>query len=280
VEILRVDGPEAQSSLINRLAESFAGDERILSCWLHGSFATGTTDKYSDIDMALLVDDEQFHYVFQSVHETASAAGQPLVAWDSPKDVDGAGFTLFYADCNFLDVKVYRASRLPYLGGKSGTKIIFDRTGSLSFNETPLQSDSYIGAPVHEQIWTKMVYLCICAYSTIRFIKRENYWYASGMISAIRGTMAQIFWLWEHPDELADMSFIVWGVVRRDLKPELASELASTVSDAEKAEMVHTLGRLLGILERHGERIAHDTGSEYPGPLVDVVVGYYRRECT
>ena len=124
-----------------------------------------------------------------------------------------------------------------------------------------------------------MVFLCLCAYSAVRFLKREEYWYAAGMINAIRGTMAQIFWLWKHPDETTDMSFIVWGVVRRDLDTELLTELESTVSEAAKAELAPTLGKLLNMLEHHGARIAEDTGAEYPAKLVETVTKFYRDEC-
>jgi predicted nucleotidyltransferase len=279
VDVVRIGGPEPQSGLINRLAEGFAEDERILACWLHGSFGAGTTDKYSDIDMAIAVDDEQFHYALESARAIAAGAGDVLVSWDSPRDVNGAGFTCFYSDCNFLDVKVYRAPRVPSIGSKSPILVLFDRNGTAVFADQPMSPDDHLGAPPHEQIHWKMVFLCLCAYSAIRFLKREDYWYASGMINAIRGTLAQILWLWKHPDEVTDMSFIVWGVVRRDLDPELLSELASTVLEAERAELVLTLGRLLDLFERYGERIARETGAEYPERLFQVIAEFYRDEC-
>jgi predicted nucleotidyltransferase len=276
VKILRIDGPEPQSSLINRLTGAFAKDERILACWLRGSFAAGTTDKYSDIDMAISVKDEQFHQAFEAAQEITKSAGEKLVAWNSPKDVNGAGFTCFYSDCNFLDLKIYRASRTGYQNN-APARVLFDRKGLIRPRAGP-EREEHLGPPLNEQVKWKMVYFWICAYSAIRFLKREEFWYAAGMINAIRGTLAQLFWLWKHPGELTDMSFVVWGVVRRDLDSELQDELASTVGKAEKAELVSALGKLMDIFERYARRIADETGAEYPEKLVEVVRGFYRRE--
>jgi hypothetical protein len=124
-----------------------------------------------------------------------------------------------------------------------------------------------------------MTFFWICVYSAVRFVKREEYWYATGMINAIRGTLAQVLWLWNHPDEVTDMSFIVWGVVRRDLDPALIDELNATVSESERREMADTLGKLIEMMERHGKQIAADTEAEYPGALAHVVSGFYQALC-
>lgn len=277
-DISKVDGPEPQATLINKLAAALAQDERILACWLHGSFGAGTTDKFSDIDMALAVDDEQFHHAFQSAKETAQETGDCIVCWDSPKDVNGAGFTAFFADCNFLDVKVYRSSRVQFVSRGGPVHALFDRAQVARFSDLSPREET-LGPPLHEHVWWKMVFLWICTYSAVRFLKRGDYWYAAGMINSVRGTMAQLFWLWTRPDEATDMSFVVWGVVRRDIAPELASELAATVSEPERAEMVGALGKLIDVFERYGRRIAEDTGAEYPEKLADVVASYYRCEC-
>ncbi|MBP6964848.1 MAG: aminoglycoside 6-adenylyltransferase [Armatimonadetes bacterium] len=279
MEALRIEGPEPQSRLINSLADALARDERIQACWLRGSFARGASDRYSDIDFAVAVDDEEFHHGFQSAKQIASEAGECVIAWDSPKDVNGAGFTAFYADCNFLDVKVYRSSRVSSLPASDPVLPIFDRRGLLDQPRTVGQPEDSLAPPVGDTVQWKMTFFWICVYSAVRFIKREEFWYAAGMINAVRGTLAQAFWLWNHPDDVTDMSFLVWGVVRRDLDPALIAELNATVPDSERREMAGVLGGLIEMMERHGKRIASDTGAEYPGALAHVVSGYYRAEC-
>ncbi len=279
LDITAVEGPKPQTELIDKLAALFSTDERILACWLRGSFGAGTTDRYSDIDMAAAVEDEQFHHAFQRARELACGAGDCVVAWDSPKDVNGAGFTVFFSDCNFLDVKVYRASRLRSLDLRDPIVVLFDRKGLIRPAERPTSEDEPLGPPLRDRVYWKMVFFWICVYSAVRFLKRKEYWYAAGMLSSIRGTMAQLFWLWARPDEMTDMSFVVWGVVRRDLDPTLVAQLEATVSHAEQAEMAGTLGKLIEVFERYGRRIAEDTGAEYPEALVSVVGKFYRNEC-
>jgi len=259
-------------------ADAFSDAVRVTLA-LGGSFAAGTTDRYSDIDMALAVDDEQFHYAFQHARDLACGAGECVVAWDSPKDVNGAGFTAFYSDCNFLDVKVYRLSRLGHLDMRDPARVLFDRKGLVHRSEHCPPQDENLGPPLSDRVRWKMVFFWICTYSAVRFLMRREYWYAAGMINSVRATMAQLFWLWTRPDKATDMSFVVWGVVRRDLDPALVSELAGTVSQAEQAEMIGTLGKLIEIFERYGKRIAEDTSAEYPEALVQVVGKFYRDEC-
>ncbi|GEM_PF-3216787 len=279
MEVSHIEGPEPQSHLINHLADAFAQDERIQACWLRGSFAKGTSDHYSDIDLAVAVDDEQFHYGFQSVRDLACGYGQCVVAWDSPKDINGAGFTAFYADCNFLDVKVYRASRVTSIPPSDPVRPIFDRDGLLDQPRIVVSPEDSLAPPVGDTVYWKMIFFWICVYSAVRFVKREEYWYAAGMLNAIRGTLAQVLWLWNHPDEVTDMSFIVWGVVRRDLDPALVEELNATIPKSERREMAETLGKLVEMMERHGRQIATDTGAEYPGALAFVAARFYRDQC-
>lgn len=279
MDVLHVEGPEPQSHLINRIAEAFAQDERIQACWLRGSFAKGTSDGYSDIDLAIAVDDEQFHYGFQSARDQACSAGECIIAWDAPKDVNGAGFTAFFSDCSFLDVKAYRASRVADIPATDPLRPIFDRRRLLDQPRAAGRPEDSLAPPVGDTVRWKMVFFWICVYSAVRFIKREEYWYAAGMINAIRGTLAQVLWLWNHPGEVTDMSFIVWGVVRRDLDPALIDELNATVPQAERREMAENLGKLVEMMERHGPKVAADTDAEYPGALAFVAARFYRDQC-
>lgn len=277
-EIVKIERPVTQADLINRLASRFAKDEHILACWVRGSFASGRADKYSDIDMAVAVDDQQFYSGFVSARKEAHEAGEMVVNWDSPKDINGSGFTAFYADLNFLDVKVYRSSRVPFIGSNTPTLVLFDKADVTKDLSEAAEAEDHMGPPTCEQAWWKMVYFWTCAYTAVKHLKREEFWYASGMISAVRGTLAQILWLWEHPSELTDMSFIVWGVVHRDMRPEVLDELENSVPDAEKAGLSDSLGRLLDMFVEHGRRIAEDLGCEYPEKLVEVVYNYYKSE--
>ena len=279
IEIVRIKRPKYQADLINKLVSRFADDERILTCWVRGSFASGKADKYSDIDMAIAVDDQQFHGGFVSARTMAHEAGEVIVHWDSPKDINGSGFTAFYSDLNFLDVKVYRCSRAPFIGSNSPTLVLFDRADITHNICNASDVEDHMGPPAKEQVWWKMIYLWTCAYTAVKHLKRGEFWYASGMIAAVRGTLAQILWLWEHPAELTDMSFIVWGVVHRDMRPEILDELEKSVPDAEKAELEDSLGRLLNMFLKYGKQIACDLNAEYPEKLVDMVYKYYQSEC-
>jgi predicted nucleotidyltransferase len=49
-----------QESLITRAHEILEADERVLACWLEGSFARGSADAWSDVDLHIAVSDEEW----------------------------------------------------------------------------------------------------------------------------------------------------------------------------------------------------------------------------
>lgn len=50
----------AQRALIQEASAAFQADKRILACWLEGSFAAGTADAWSDVDLHIAVVDENW----------------------------------------------------------------------------------------------------------------------------------------------------------------------------------------------------------------------------
>ena len=63
---------------LNALADKAASDAHILAVWLEGSFGTGAADRYSDIDIHLLVT-EANKETFQQHLESWLSDIQPLV---------------------------------------------------------------------------------------------------------------------------------------------------------------------------------------------------------
>jgi predicted nucleotidyltransferase len=71
---------EELSTLIEEASAVLARDERIVAIWLQGSFAAGTADAWSDVDLHIAVRDEAWDAVFGVRHELLGGI-RPLLGY-------------------------------------------------------------------------------------------------------------------------------------------------------------------------------------------------------
>jgi hypothetical protein len=70
-----------QAAFLSALHTRVVGDSRIKAAWLEGSLGRGAGDRYSDLDIHLLIDDNQIESVRQEI-EAWLAAIRPLVLFN------------------------------------------------------------------------------------------------------------------------------------------------------------------------------------------------------
>lgn len=121
-------GDERQQAVIARAAEVLPGDERVLGVYLIGSYATGAADRFSDVDVHLVVTDDSVEWYGEHWDEVLRELTGPT-AWADrlPGLIGGLGIT---EDWLHVDLIVHpRASfdRFQY----DGVRVLFDRDGTL-----------------------------------------------------------------------------------------------------------------------------------------------------
>lgn len=76
-----------QESIISGAQLILETDQRLVACWLEGSFASGAADAWSDIDMHVAVRDDNFDSFFADRVRTLNcirpilAYGEALLPW-------------------------------------------------------------------------------------------------------------------------------------------------------------------------------------------------------
>ena len=75
---------------VARFAALCRADSRIAAAFVGGSLATGTADKYSDIDLYLIVADEAYASFFAERKAFMRQLGEPVFL----EDFDGFGFDM------------------------------------------------------------------------------------------------------------------------------------------------------------------------------------------
>jgi len=164
--------------LLRFLAEleaHFRGDERCLGMFLSGSIGRGTTDEYSDIDVAVVVVDEHYEAVRDELRPHCERLAGPIAAWlpegDRPEFVNyaflfEAGDEVLLSDVEVVSRRVFQESRM------RPDRILFDRTGLLQ-----AATGSVTSRPVTAQALARDVtnYWVYCYLSGKYFRRKDLY---------------------------------------------------------------------------------------------------------
>ncbi len=121
---------EVQEAVIHGAREVLEGDERVAACWLEGSFASGTADPWSDVDLHVAVDDGLWDSFFGQRLETLARIatvlgyGEVALPW---------GAHLIFATLAGpvrVDLYLERLSRLSAAVRLERPRVLFDRVGA------------------------------------------------------------------------------------------------------------------------------------------------------
>ena len=101
-------------AFIERFTTLCADDERIVAAFLSGSYAAGTADKYSDVDLLLVAADDAYERLFEDRWKLLGKLGELVLA----EDFDGFGRDMLlylYRDGTDGEVDLHRRSTLSWV---------------------------------------------------------------------------------------------------------------------------------------------------------------------
>lgn len=249
------------------LANKADSDGRILAAWLEGSFARGTADRYSDIDIHLLVSEEDKEG-FQQQLEPWLSDIQPLVLF---KDTfPGQMVTCITTAGLRLDVWVHSGNIISLECTK--VHVLSAVEGCIQFKEvcrSEEPKDVRTALTQHfNEFWRVLAIL-----PTV--LGREEY---------IAGSMGTTFVVMSLTEVL-----IIGNGKQRDrgvkninifipqaIREEIETALTTQSIDRESIAKAHL--RLANIMQRCGPDIAEQYGLIYPFALEKAVVNYVSRE--
>jgi predicted nucleotidyltransferase len=123
---------DAQSRLVEEARSCFEQDSRILACWLEGSFAAGTADPWSDVDLHIAVADEDWASVFDGRRELIGRVRPLLGAVESRLPWDAHLVSATVAGPVRMDLFIEKESGLAAGARREPARALFDRTGVTS----------------------------------------------------------------------------------------------------------------------------------------------------
>lgn len=256
-----------QQEYLNALERKADSDKRVLAAWLEGSLAKDTADRYSDVDIHLLVAPER-KAGFQQELELWLSDIQPLVLFSEP--FPGQMITGITEAGLRLDVWVHSGTTI--LLDRTGIRVLYADEGSVRFKDAredskPEEVASELARHFNE-FWRLIAIL-----PTV--LGREE------RIAGFMGTTFVVMSLTE--------VLIIGGGKRRDrgvknvnafLPQEFRTEIEAALTmkgiDGESLAKAHL--RLAAMMQRCGPNIAKQHGINYPFALEKAVVGYVTRE--
>ena len=119
---------------LERLQEHFRTDERCLGMYLWGSLGRGNADRYSDVDVALVVRDEEYAAVTEELRDVCEHLCGEILVWLPEGEREGfcnyaflfsAGDRLLLYDFQILADRVFTGEQ------RRPGRILLDRAGAL-----------------------------------------------------------------------------------------------------------------------------------------------------
>ena len=252
---------------LKAFADKAASDARVLGTWLEGSFAKGTADRYSDIDIHLLVAEEHKE-TFQHELESWLSDIQPLVLF---KDTFlGQMMTCITTVGLRVDVWLH-----------TGDTIILERTkvhllsgvkGCIQFKEVCRDQKSKDVSSVLKQHFNEF-WRVLAILPTV--LGREEH------IAGCMGTTFAVMSLTEvliigngnqRDRGVKNINAFVPQVLREEI------ENALTMPSINREGIAKAHLRLTAIMQRYGPDIAKQNGVAYPLALEKTVLRYISRE--
>ncbi|MGW6281523.1 nucleotidyltransferase domain-containing protein [Kribbella sp. NPDC055071] len=121
-------GDERQQAVIRRAGELLPRDERVLGVYLIGSYGTGEADRFSDVDVHLVVTDDSVAWFEDRWDDVLRELAGPTVHTDGlPGLIGGLGITPDWLHVDLIVHPLAAFDRFQY----DGVRVLFDRDGTL-----------------------------------------------------------------------------------------------------------------------------------------------------
>lgn len=251
--------------------ETFAGkaasDVRVLGAWIEGSFATGTADRYSDIDLHLLVAEENKETFQQGLKSWLSDI-QSLVLF---KDTfPGQMVTCITTAGLRVDVWLHTGDTITL--ERTKIRVLSAAESCIQFKETCRDQESKDVCSVLKQHFNEF-WRVLAILPTV--LGREE------RIAGSMGTTFAVMSLIEvliigsgnrRDRGVKNINAFVPDVIREDI------EAALTLQRLNREGIAKVHLRLAAIMQRDGPDIAKQHGVVYPLALEKAVLSYISRE--
>ena len=242
-------------------------DERILAIWLEGSLAKGTADRYSDIDIHLLVAEEDKE-TFQNGLESWLSDVQPLVLFRAT--FPGQMITCITTAGLRLDVWLHAGDTISLEPTK--VRVLSAAEGRIQFNEACRNEDPKDVSTVLTQHFNEF-WRVLAILPTV--LGRDERISGSMGITFLVMSLTEVLIIGNGNQRDRGVKNIN-AFVPRALREEIETALTMQGINRESIAKAHL--RLTAIMQQYAPDIAKQNGTTYPFALEKAVLNYVSKE--
>jgi predicted nucleotidyltransferase len=244
-----------QQAFINRFRATCEADERVIAAFLGGSYAAGTADEFSDLDIYVVTTDEGYDSFFAGRLEFMRALGDPVFL----EDFNAFGFDMVlftYADDVEGELGLGRESAFDIIHG-GPYSVLLDKRGVLAGKTFPLHLPTEEGQ--REMLRQTLSSFWESVSRFIAFMGRGQLWSAYFSLHNMRARCIDLLRL---DRDFTSETEGYWKV-EQVLAPEDFVALERTVVPLEPAAMLGAAHTLVKTYEQVARRLTERHGMPY-----------------
>lgn len=257
--------PSHQQAFVDRFIAACRADDRVVAAFLGGSYARGTADAYSDLDVYLVTTDDAYADFMADRRAFLSRLGEPVFL----EDFEPLNLVLFvFADDVEGELGVGRAGAFTHIHG-GPHQILLDKQGILTGIAFPGYQPER--AEQIEKLRRQIYWFWHDLSHFITALGREQWWSAYGQVEALRRGCLNLARL--RADILdAAVGEDVYSRVEHALPAASLAALQSTFCPPERDALLRSVFVLLRSYQAAAPELAQTHGLVYPAGLERVLV--------
>jgi len=250
--------------VMNRFVATCQADERVAAAFLGGSYARGTPDAYSDLDLYLVTTDEAYDDFFAGRKAFLQLLGEPVFL----EDFTGYGFDMvnfIFADGTEGELALGRESHFTHIHG-GPYRVLLDKKRILAEAVFPWHEPARA-----EQIETlrQLVYWFWhdLSHHFITALARGQLWSAYGALEDLRLTCVNLARLRQNFQAAAEG----YEKVEQAISVEQLAPLQATFCSLERGAMLQAALVIVRFYQELAPPLARAHGITYPADLERVM---------
>lgn len=264
--------PDNHQEVVDRFIEVCRADERILAAFLGGSYASGTADKYSDLDLMFVTTDEAYEDFINEREALVRLLGEPLFLDDF-----GLSHGYLFILSNGTEGEFWFGSESKFKDLYYGPyKVLLDKKGILTGQVFPkhVRDQATQIKTLRQQIdwfWHDLSHF-------IKAIARRQLWFAHGELSVLRQICLNLARL-RHDFSDTNVGDEPHFKIERDLPIEQLSPLETTFCSMEYEAMLQAALVICRFYQDVVPKLAKEHGVTYQVDLERMLIGQLEELC-
>ncbi|MGD6803134.1 nucleotidyltransferase domain-containing protein [Rossellomorea aquimaris] len=248
--------PKERDKLLQRILNDLTNDPDVMGIYLGGSLAKGNHDRYSDIDLHIIVSPESRNEFIRNKCERPRKWGNVLFFEGHPS----TPVIVSHFDC-FVKVDTFykEPGELTPSLWLSGLKALYDPEGIVEKVLVASSKLKYSASAEEVEAWRGKVLAFI--HETYRAVMRNERYYACANLDRLRWLTVQ-GWYMEN-DQRIDSSYGIWSKLEAErslLEGWQLALLDSWESTPDSADIMKTVSSILPEFFRLNKQLSSQTG--------------------